>query len=60
VAVTVPPDDVGLSLVESISSAINATDFINETFTPFQINENTLEAPYIFWSHNNRLIGNDF
>jgi hypothetical protein len=27
VAVTVPPDDVGLSLMESISSAINVTDF---------------------------------
>jgi hypothetical protein len=62
VAVTVPPNDVGLSLVGNpYPSAINATDFINENlYDPISNPTNTLEGTLYFWSHNNRLVGNDF
>lgn len=61
-AVTVPPGDVGLSLVGNpYPSAINATDFINENlYDPILNPTNTLEGTLYFWSHNNRLVGNDF
>lgn len=62
VAVTTPPGDVGLSLVGNpYPSAINATDFINENlYDPISNPTNTLEGTLYFWSHNNRLVGNDF
>lgn len=62
IAVTVPPNDVGLSLVGNpYPSAINVTDFINENlYDPISNPTNTLEGTLYFWSHNNRLVGNDF
>ena len=62
IAVTTPPADVGLSLVGNpYPSAINAIDFINENlYDPILNPTNTLEGTLYFWSHNNRLVGNNF
>ncbi|SHF89242.1 hypothetical protein SAMN05443549_101722 [Flavobacterium fluvii] len=62
IAVTTPPADIGLSLIGNpYSSALNADDFINENLYDALLNPtNTLTGTYYFWSHNTRIIGNDF
>jgi hypothetical protein len=57
-----PPGDQGLSLIGNpYPSALNAIDFINENLYNATTNPtNTLEGTLYFWSHNNRLVENDF
>lgn len=62
IAVTTPPSDTGLSLIGNpYPSSLNADDFINENLYDAILNPtNTLTGTYYFWSHNTRLLGNDF
>lgn len=52
----------GLSLVGNpYPSALNAEDFITENlYDPLLNPTNTLSGTYYIWTHNNRLVGNDF
>jgi hypothetical protein len=57
-----PPADTGLSLVGNpYASSLNVADFINENlYNPTSNPTNVLSGTYYLWSHNTRLIGNDF
>jgi hypothetical protein len=62
IALTTPPSDIGLSLIGNpYPSAIHAQDFILENLYDATLNPfNTLNGTLYFWSHNNRISGNDF
>jgi hypothetical protein len=60
--VTTPLSDIGISLIGNpYPSAINADDFILENlYDPILNPTNTLGGTLYFWTHNNRMIGNNF
>ena len=62
IPVTTPIADVGLSLIGNpYPSAINADDFILENLYDAVLNPtNTLAGTLYFWTHNNRVVGNNF
>ena len=62
IPLTTPPADTGLSFVGNpYASSLNVADFINENlYNPTSNPTNVLSGTYYLWSHNTRLIGNDF
>lgn len=62
IPLSTPVGDIGLSLIGNpYPSALNVEDFIIENLYDASLNPtNTLNGTYYLWTHNTRLIGNDF